>query len=60
VGHQPDLGIFVSYLISGSAHVSLSLKPCSVAGVRLEVPASRRDAHLALLLTPAIVRTLSP
>ncbi|MFN0157470.1 MAG: phosphohistidine phosphatase SixA [Bacteroidota bacterium] len=52
VGHQPDMSMFVSYLLSGTSHVAF--QPGSVAG--LKVKASRAESHLLWLLSPEIIR----
>lgn len=58
VGHQPDLGMFISYLIADSSRASVALSPCSIAHVKVEAMGSRREAHLRWLLTPEIARSL--
>lgn len=57
VGHQPDLGMFISYLIADSSGASVALSPCSVAHIKVESMGSRREAYLRWLLTPEIARS---
>ena len=57
VGHQPDMSDFVSFLIAGSLSASVAMAAGSVA--KLVVDGPDPQGHLAWLLTPEAVRSLS-
>jgi len=57
VGHQPDLSNFVSFLIGGNRTASVAMAAGAVAKVVLDGVSPQ--GHLAWLLTPEAVRTLS-
>lgn len=57
VGHQPDMSIFVSYLISPAHTAMVAMETCAVACVHLS---SKDQPKLRWLLTPEIVRRLNP
>lgn len=56
IGHQPDMGLFISYLISPAHAATVAMETCAVACVHL--PANG-PAQLRWLLTPELVRSLS-
>ncbi len=58
VGHQPDLGIFISYLVAESAPASIDLVPGSVARITLGGNLKRPRARLNWILTPELVRSM--
>lgn len=57
IGHQPDMSIFVSYLISPAHAATIGMETCAVACVHLS---STGPPKLRWLLTPEIVRRLNP
>ena len=59
VGHEPDLGDFASYLLTGSpGEVLVEMKKGSVACLGLDGGASPGSASLRWLLTPKALRGL--
>jgi len=60
VGHQPDLGNFIGFLISGSAPTSVALSPGTAARLTLRVTGGRPEAVLQWLLSPAAAHALAP
>jgi phosphohistidine phosphatase len=56
IGHQPDMGLFVSYLISPAHMATVAMETCAVACVHLP---GNGPAQLRWLLTPSIVRHLT-
>ena len=60
VGHQPDMGAFLSYLISDSARAFVVFPPAAMA--KVSVPASNPagESTLHWILTPETVRHLHP
>lgn len=53
VGHQPDVGMFVSFLVSESPHSVLAMPPGAIAALGRD----SSSFHLRWLLTPDIVKT---
>jgi phosphohistidine phosphatase len=60
VGHQPDLGMFVAFLIGDSSRAAITMEPGAIAKLRLTSTDSRVEARLSSLFTPAAVRKLDP
>jgi phosphohistidine phosphatase len=56
VGHQPDMGNFISSLIAGDSGAAIAMAPCAVAKIVLQQSATNPDARLVWLLTPETVR----
>ncbi len=59
VGHQPDITILVAYLVADAA-VEIAMKTGSMACVSLVPANALNSARLRWLLTPDLVRALSP
>ena len=59
VGHEPDLGRLVSWLISGDTRASIPLKKAGLACVELEAGETGPRGSLRFLLTPAQLRALA-
>lgn len=55
IGHQPDMSLFISYLISPAHAAAVSMETCAVACVDLQ---STGQAQLRWLLTPESVRSI--
>jgi phosphohistidine phosphatase len=60
VGHQPDLSMFISYLIADSSRAAVAMEPCAIAHLKLTPRAGRVEAQLRWLLTPDTVRSVHP
>ena len=60
VGHQPDLGNFIAYLIAGSAPPSVALSPGTAARLALRATGGRPEAVLQWLVPPAAAHALAP
>ncbi len=58
VGHQPDLGNFIAFLISGSAPTSVALSPGTAARLSVRTTGGRPEAVLHWLLPPAAAHAL--
>ena len=58
VGHQPDLGEFISFLIGGSVRACIAMPPGAIAQICVPFPLARSEAHLGWLLTPDLVTSL--
>ena len=56
IGHQPDVGTFISYLITGNHDAAVAMSPGSIAKLVLE--GSRPSGYLSWLLTPDAVKAL--
>jgi phosphohistidine phosphatase len=56
IGHQPDMGAFISYLISPAHIASVAMETSAVACLHLQTTGS---AHLRWLLTPETVRRMN-
>ena len=60
VGHQPDLGLLVSYLLTGSnTHLGFDFKKGGVAAVELPTLSSRSIGSLRWFMTPRQLRALA-
>ncbi len=57
VGHQPDLGIFISHVFQGETPAPIDLPPAAVACLRFAGD-PRSDASLRWLLNPDMLRKL--
>jgi phosphohistidine phosphatase len=57
VGHQPDLGAFMAYVIDGESPASIALPPAALAHIRFDTDATS-DATLRWLLVPDVLTTL--
>ncbi len=58
VGHQPDLGEFIAFLIADSAASGISMAAGAIAKLLVPSPPDRSGAALCWLLTPDAVRSL--
>ena len=59
IGHQPDLSMFLAYVIEGESAASIAMAPCGIAKVKFDSgPTS--DAVLQWLLSPDVIRQLLP
>jgi len=58
VGHQPDLGNFLSYLVSGDLSVDVAFKPGTMACVGVSGSAENFGGRLEWLVSPELVQTL--
>jgi phosphohistidine phosphatase len=58
VGHQPDLGNFIAYLMDVPAHGAVALPTGAVAKVVVGGGNPPSEAHLDWLLTPSLLRGL--
>jgi phosphohistidine phosphatase len=56
VGHQPDLGTFIAFLISGSGDASVAMPPGAVARLTVQPGRARPGASLDWLLTPQLAK----
>jgi phosphohistidine phosphatase len=59
VGHQPDLGNFIAYLIDVPAHGAVAIPAGAIARVAVGGGNPPADAQLDWLLTPALLRGLA-
>jgi phosphohistidine phosphatase len=59
VGHQPDLGNLIAYLIDVPAHGAVAMPTAAIARVVVEGGNPPADAQLEWLLTPALLRGLA-
>ncbi len=59
VGHQPDIGHFISYLIAGNVPASLALPPGTAVRMSLRVSGGRPEGILHWLMPPATARLLT-
>jgi phosphohistidine phosphatase len=57
VGHEPDLGRFISYVIGAEPSASIELSPAALACVRFAAD-STSEASLRWLLTPEMLKIL--
>jgi phosphohistidine phosphatase len=57
IGHQPDMSMLISYLISPTHAATVAMETCAIAAVHLP---SNGPPRLRWLLTPEIVRRLNP
>jgi len=58
VGHQPDLGKFISFLIADSSSAAIAMESGAVAKIHLPSPLSSREAYLSWLITPEAAQNL--
>ena len=56
IGHQPDMSMFISYLISPAHAATVAMETCAIACVHLQ---STAQGQLRWLLTPEVVRALN-
>jgi phosphohistidine phosphatase len=57
VGHQPDLGAFITYVIEGESSASIAMPPAALAHIRFDADATS-GASLRWLLIPDVITTL--
>jgi phosphohistidine phosphatase len=55
IGHQPDIGALISFLISGSIGVSVVVPPGSAAKITFAGTPDRPDGRLDWLLSPDLL-----
>ena len=60
VGHQPDLSMFIAYLIAESPRAAVAMEPAAIACIKLTPRANRVESELHWLLTPATVKSVHP
>ena len=60
VGHQPDLGFLISYLVAGASQTSIAIPAGAVAKIELRSATGAREGTLQWLLTPETLRRLLP
>lgn len=60
VGHQPDLGMLIGWLIADQGPASLALPPGTVACVELQPDIQMPRASLRWLVPPDLMRQLFP
>jgi phosphohistidine phosphatase SixA len=58
VGHQPDMGNFLSYLVSGDLSVDTTFKPGTIACVGVSGSTQNFGGRLEWLMSPEVIRTL--
>jgi phosphohistidine phosphatase len=56
IGHQPDMSMFISYLISPAHAATVAMETCAIACVHLQ---STGQGQLRWLLTPELVKKLN-
>jgi phosphohistidine phosphatase len=56
IGHQPDMSMFVSHLMSPSHEAAVTMETCSIVCLQVQ---NTGQAQLRWLLTPEIVTTLN-
>lgn len=56
IGHQPDMSMFISHLVSPAQIAAVSMETCAVACVHMQ---STGQGQLRWLLTPEVVKTLN-
>lgn len=59
VGHQPDLGNFIAYLIDVPAHGAMAMPTGAIARIAVGGGNPPADAQIEWLLTPALLRGLA-
>lgn len=59
VGHQPDLGMLLAYLLDVPVHGCVALPPGGAAKIIIGSGNPPADAHLEWLLTPQLMRALA-
>jgi phosphohistidine phosphatase len=58
VGHEPDLGMLIAWLVTGDAAPFVSLKKGGACLLEMEGPAGPASAELRWVLTPKLLRRL--
>jgi phosphohistidine phosphatase len=56
VGHQPDMSMFISYLISPARDAVVAMETCAMACIHLQ---SHGQAQLRWMLTPEVVNRMN-
>jgi phosphohistidine phosphatase len=59
VGHQPDLGLLLSYLIADAAPLGCAIPPASVMSIGVKTSGGDTDAVLEWFVSPQLLRTLN-
>jgi phosphohistidine phosphatase len=59
IGHQPDLGMFLSYLIADAAPLGCAVPPASVISIALKTSGNDTDAVLEWIIPPRLLRLLT-
>lgn len=59
VAHQPDLGFLLAYLVADAA-AEIAMPPAAIACVALAPATTMHNGRLHWLVTPGLVRALSP
>jgi phosphohistidine phosphatase len=59
VGHQPDIGILLSYLVADAAPLGCAIPAGAVMSIGLKSSGGESDAMLEWFLSPHLLRTLS-
>ena len=59
VAHQPDLSLLLAYLVADAA-AEIAMPPTAIACVALAPAAPMHNGRLHWLVTPGLVRALSP
>ena len=60
VGHQPDLSGFIAYLVADESPAGVAMAPAAVAKLSIPDGDPAAGAQLLWLLTPEVVRTITP
>jgi phosphohistidine phosphatase len=60
VGHQPDMGHLIAYVIDVPAHGGIALSPGAAAKLVLGSGNPPAEAHLEWLMAPSLARALKP
>jgi phosphohistidine phosphatase len=58
VGHEPDLGMLIAWLVTGDAAPFVSLKKGGACLLEMEGPAGPASAEVLWVLTPKLLRRL--
>lgn len=58
IGHQPDLGLFASYLIADSPDAAISFETGAIAAIKVNAALKPVRGNLRWLLTPGIVNSI--
>jgi phosphohistidine phosphatase len=58
VGHQPDIGVLMNFLIAGAAPTSVAIAPGTIIRIHLKVSGGRPEGVLQWLLPPSAVRSV--
>jgi phosphohistidine phosphatase len=59
VGHQPDIGMLLSYLIADAAPLGCAIPPATVMSIGLKTSGGDTDAVLDWFVSPQLLRTLT-